>query len=143
MDLLFYSFIAWTIAQIMKVSIRYYNTKSFRFREMVGSGDFPSAHTTFSSCLMVLVGFRSGFSSDVFAVVATLWGVVAYDSFHSRYSIGEQARTLNRIGHELSRKKIIDYKPIPVFKGHTLSEMLGGFGLGSIVALILHFIFKV
>ncbi len=143
MDLLLYSTVAWTIAQIMKISIRYYNTKSFQFKEMVGSGDFPSAHTTFSSCLMILVGFRSGFFSDVFAVVATLWGVVAYDSFHSRYSIGQQAKTLNKIGHELSKKGIIDYKPIPVFKGHTLSEMLGGFGLGTIVALILHFIFKV
>lgn len=136
MDIILTCGIAWAIAQITKVAIRYYQLRVFDLRLLWESGGFPSAHSAFVTCLMAQIGMIEHFQGSLFALSLGFWLVVVYDSFNVRYAVGVQSQALNKLTEELNERFGEDYKPIQEILGHTPVQVIAGILLGAIIALV-------
>lgn len=90
-------FLAWFIAQLIKVVLTYFFENRFDASRFVGSGGMPSSHTSFVTSLATAVGLVSGYESSEFALSLVLALVVMYDAAGVRRSVGKQAQILNAI----------------------------------------------
>ena len=77
--------------------------------------------------------FRS--DSDVFVLSMCFSLVVIRDALGVRRANGLQAKALNEMGKELSKKEIIIYKPVKEVHGHKPIEVLVGVLFGISMAV--------
>lgn len=136
MDILFTCFLAWAFAQFIKGFIHLLKKKEWSWNQALASGSFPSAHSSFMTCLVFQLGAKEGFQSSVFILALAIWAVVIYDSYNVRYSVGIQAQLLNKMGQELKESMIEDFEPTQEILGHTRFEVAAGICLGLLIALI-------
>ncbi len=127
---------AWLIAQTLKVTIGVIRQKRFDFRWFVGTGGMPSSHTAGASCLATAVGLEYGFSGVHFALAAAFAVVVMFDAQGVRRATGKQARILNKITEDIYWQGRIKEDRLRELIGHTPVEVIGGFLLGVIIALL-------
>jgi hypothetical protein len=127
---------SWIIAQTLKVIFGFLIQKKVDFRWFVGTGGMPSSHTAGATCLAVAIGLEQGFSSVGFALAASFALVVMFDAQGVRRAAGRQARILNKIMDDIYWRKKIEEDRLREFIGHTPLEVLGGFCLGIIIALL-------
>lgn len=127
---------AWAIAQTVKVTIGSIREKRFDFRWFVGTGGMPSSHATGASCLATAIGFQYGFSSVYFALAASFAIVVMFDAQGVRRATGRQARILNKITEDIYWRGRIDEGRLRELVGHTPVEVIGGFLLGVLIAIV-------
>ncbi len=127
---------SWIIAQTLKVIFGFLIQKKVDFRWFVGTGGMPSSHTAGATCLAVAIGLEQGFSSVGFALAASFALVVMFDAQGVRRAAGRQARILNKIMDDIYWRKKIEEDRFREFIGHTPLEVLGGFCLGIIIALL-------
>lgn len=147
------SFIAWTLAQILKTLFTFMATKKFVPERLFGAGGMPSSHSALVCSLTVAFARKLGFASPVFAMSLALAGIVMYDAMGVRRAAGEQAKVLNKIvfgfkswdwsndddENPSETAEIVDDIPdkaLKEFIGHTPLEVLGGALLGILVAII-------
>lgn len=133
---------ALAIAVLVQVSCQtfkfvYYSIRDRRFspRYFATAGGIPSAHTAFVTALVVSIGIRAGFSSDLFAVAAVFSTIVVYDAFRLRGHVQHHARIINR--YLLSKT---NDEPVSEMVGHSIPEILAGLAFGgglSAVATVL------
>lgn len=140
--ILLFSFISLTLAQFLKI----FTIKPFSITNIIGSGGFPSSHSSFVSTLTVLIGLKYGFKSDLFAIVLIFSLIVTYDASGVRRAVGEQANVLNRLINHLNIKNIerdpeILKEDLKELIGHTPIEVFAGVLLGVMVALSSHYLF--
>ncbi|MDD6284865.1 MAG: divergent PAP2 family protein [Firmicutes bacterium] len=139
--------IAWFIAQVLKVILTLVTTKKFQIERMVGPGGMPSAHSASVCALTVAVLFQYGAASVEFAICFVLSTIVIYDATSVRWQAGEQAKAINK-----SYKKInelingentepLTLEDLKEVLGHTKLEALAGAVLGTVVAIVMHFIY--
>lgn len=134
-DVLQTAFLAWLIAQMIKVFLVLIKEKKFDFTRITGSGGMPSSHSSFSVSLAVAVGFSAGFDSVIFALAAAFSIVVMYDATGVRRSAGQQAVILNKIVEKIGRENIAETgKKLKELLGHTPVQVLAGALLGIAVA---------
>lgn len=129
--------IAWVIAQAIKVIIGVIKQKRFDFRWLIGTGGMPSSHTAGASCLAASVGFQQGFNSAYFAIAASFAIVVMFDAQGVRRATGRQARILNRIMEDIYWQGKIDETRLRELVGHTPVEVIIGFLLGIVIAILM------
>ena len=129
---------AWIIAQTIKVSIGVIREKRFDFRWFVGTGGIPSSHAAGASCLATAIGLEYGFNSAYFALAASFAIVVMFDAQGVRRATGKQARLLNKITEDIYWKGRIQEDRLRELIGHTPIEVIVGFLLGVIIALLAH-----
>jgi len=129
---------AWLIAQTLKVTIGVIRQKRFDFRWFVGTGGMPSSHTAGASCLATAIGLEYGFNSVYFALAAAFTIVVMFDAQGVRRATGRQARILNKITEDIYWQGRIDEGRLRELIGHTPVEVIVGFILGVMVALLAH-----
>lgn len=129
---------AWIIAQTIKVTIGVIKERKFDFRWFVGTGGMPSSHAAGASCLAMAVGLEYGFNSAYFALAASFALVVMFDAQGVRRAAGKQARILNKITDDIYWQGKIDEARLRELVGHTPIEVIAGFLLGIIIALIAH-----
>jgi hypothetical protein len=127
---------SWIIAQTLKVIFGFLIQKKMDFRWLVGTGGMPSSHTAGATCLASAIGFEHGFQSISFALAASFALVVMFDAQGVRRAAGRQARILNKIMDDIYWRKKIDEDRLREFIGHTPLEVLGGFCLGILIALL-------
>ncbi|MFH0763159.1 MAG: divergent PAP2 family protein [Candidatus Omnitrophota bacterium] len=127
---------AWVIAQVIKVTIGALRQKKFDFRWFVGTGGMPSSHVAGASCLATAVGIGYGFSSVYFALAASFALVVMFDAQGVRRASGKQAHILNKITEDIYWQGRIDEGRLRELIGHTPVEVIVGFILGVVIALI-------
>jgi acid phosphatase family membrane protein YuiD len=127
---------AWLIAQAIKVLIGFLRYKRLDFRLFVGTGGMPSSHAAGASCLAAAVGFAYGFNSVYFALAASFAIVVMFDAQGVRRATGRQARILNKITDDIYWKGKIDEGRLRELVGHTPIEVIAGFLVGVLIALI-------
>ena len=127
---------AWVIAQVLKVSIGVMLQKKFDFRWLVSTGGMPSAHAAGASCLACSIGFEYGFNSVYFALAASFAIVVMFDAQGVRRATGRQARILNKITEDIYWQGRFDEGRLRELIGHTPIEVIAGFLLGIIIALL-------
>ncbi len=127
---------AWLIAQTIKVIIGVFREKKFDFRWFVGTGGMPSSHAAGASCLAMACGLDYGFDSASFAIASSFALVVMFDAQGVRRATGRQARILNKITEDIYWKGRIKENQLRELIGHTPVEVIMGFLLGIIIALI-------
>ena len=122
------------LAQFLKIFTG--KEKKFDFKRIIISGGMPSSHSSFVTCLSMLVGFDRGFASTEFAMTAVFAIIVMYDASGVRRAVGKQATILNKILDDLHHKKHIEQKRLKELIGHTPKEVLFGAILGILTAIV-------
>lgn len=131
------AFTAWFVAQAIKIPTYFLVEKKLDFGRFFGSGGMPSSHTALVVALTIMLGATEGFDSALFAVSAVFASVVMYDASGVRRETGRQGQVLN----EILRKVFVDGEPITDMElkelvGHTKMEVLAGFVVGVLTAVI-------
>ncbi len=136
MNVLLTAAAAWLAAQLIKLV--YYKIENgwFNFAVLTTSGGMPSSHSALVTAAAVKVALTEGIFSSLFGVSAVLAMVVMYDAAGVRQSVGEQARTLNRIQEELKALIALDTDVIKEVLGHTGFQVFIGFLIGLSVGLL-------
>jgi acid phosphatase family membrane protein YuiD len=130
--------LAWFIAQAIKLTTNWWQTREIDFRYFVSTGGMPSAHSAAVCALATSVGIRSGLDSTVFAVALAFATIVMFDAQSVRRAAGLQARILNQIVAEIFKEHHLSKQKLAELLGHTRIEVFFGLMLGVLVALALH-----
>eukprot|EP00243_Klebsormidium_subtile_P004789 TRINITY_DN18948_c0_g1_i1.p1 TRINITY_DN18948_c0_g1~~TRINITY_DN18948_c0_g1_i1.p1 ORF type:complete len:188 (+),score=13.32 TRINITY_DN18948_c0_g1_i1:324-887(+) len=136
------AFLAFFLAQSLKVFTTWYKEKRWDFKRMVSSGGMPSSHSSCAMGLATSVGLREGPGSPLFAMCMVFAGVVMYDASGVRLHAGRQAEVLNQIVYELPPEHpLADSRPLREVLGHTPPQVLAGALLGCVTAYFLYMLF--
>ena len=95
------------------------------------SGGTISGHTASFVGVTMYLGLIQGFDTPIFALSACMAMIVMYDAFNVRYAVGEQGKIIERIVSYYHIKT----KKIRIVEGHTLSQIVMGAILGTLIAL--------
>ena len=127
--------LAWAIAQGLKVILTLILSGKFDGSRMLGSGGMPSSHSAMTCAMLMVIGFREGFSSSIFALAFCFSGVVMYDAGGVRRSTGKNAAVINHLieglagnGFEFNEerlKELVGHTPIQVMAGALLGALVG------------------
>ncbi len=131
------SFIAWAIAQLIKVLIDLFKNKQLDYSLFISSGGWPSSHSSSSVALCTSIGITDGCSSSVFALSLLFAVVVMYDATGVRRAAGEQAGVINNFSDFMASLGFKSNKRLKELLGHSPIEVLSGAILGFLVALFL------
>lgn len=128
---------AWAIAQGLKVVLTFVISKKFDSTRIFGSGGMPSSHSAMTCAMLMMIGFREGFSSAVFALAFCFSGVVMYDAAGVRRSTGKNAAVLNRLIDRLYNDGSFDEEHLKELVGHTPVQVIAGALLGILVGTLM------
>lgn len=126
------SFSSLIICQLIKFLVELIKYKKINiYRLFNGSGGIPSTHTTFISSITMLIGFKQGFDTPIFAVTFIISLIIAYDGMGVRLETEKQAKAIN----ELGKIEKVNFK-LKDKVGHQPIEIIVGYLLGTIMAFI-------
>lgn len=128
------AFIAWFIAQALKVILTLLKDKKFDIQRMFGSGGMPSSHTSSVMGLSTAVGLTQGWDTPLYAVSLMFSLIVMYDASNVRRNVGKQATLLNNIIEDLYKHHHVEQERLIELVGHTPVEVFAGAILGIGVA---------
>ena len=131
------------LAQILKPVFYYFRSGKFDPHYTVACGGFPSSHTSTVVALSTAVLIVEGVESSLFAVTLIFSFIVIYDAVNVRYYAGKNIQLTKQLISDL--QETFRFKPNdPIYfekmkqvLGHRFIEVLGGFILGVIVALVM------
>lgn len=128
---------SWTVAQVLKVFIHAFITKSWDFSRLFGDGGMPSGHSATVSSLATISALTYGFGSFEFAISGILAIIVCHDAMGVRLEAGKHAKLLNILvdSFEKFSKNELPEVVLKEFVGHTPLQVAVGFLLGVIVAM--------
>ncbi|QDZ41489.1 divergent PAP2 family protein [Euhalothece natronophila Z-M001] len=139
-DLLWVSLIACLLAQGLKFVIELVREGKFDARSLFTTGGMPSAHSALVASLATGVGIKEGWDSTSFAIALLFAIIVMYDAAGVRQAAGKQARLLNQIVDEFfSEKQEFNEEKLKELLGHTPLQVVVGFILGIIIAVLAYF----
>jgi len=125
--------LAWLSAQGIKFLLNHRSNSGRRWRLFYQSGNMPSAHTGTMAALTTVVAMKDGIDSGLFAVVAVITLMTAYDAMMARRSAGEQGIALRK----LLAKSPFAREPLPYLAlGHKPLEVAAGGVLGIVIGFI-------
>ena len=133
------AFWGWVSAQVLKFIIVLVKDRTLRLDRLVGSGGFPSSHTSFVMSTTTALLLKNGPDSDLFIVSLIFSIVVMYDASNVRLEAGRQAQILNQIVDHFKKRNIPvmlkgSQQSLKDLLGHTPFEVFGGLILGIAVA---------
>ena len=128
--------IALALAQIFKVLVDYWRTKSWRTALFISTGGMPSSHSALVTSLALSIGIRNGFGTPLFAICAVIAMVVMYDAAGVRRAAGKQAEAINFIFEKMIDQGYTLDEKLKVLLGHKPIEVIAGGLLGLIVASV-------
>lgn len=135
------AFLAFAIAQFIKLFTSWYKERRWDIKQLVGSGGMPSSHSATVAALATAIGVQEGFGGALFAIALILGCIVMYDATGVRLQAGRQAEVLNQIVYELpAEHPLAESRPLRELLGHTPPQVIAGGLLGVITAVIGHLI---
>ena len=96
-----------------------------------GNGGIPSSHTSFISSITMLIGFKIGFNTPIFALAFIMSCIISYDSIGVRLETERQAIAINKLG-EIGNIKFNLKEEL----GHKLPEVIVGYIFGTAMAYL-------
>ena len=123
------------VAQILKV---FTGEKKVEFSRAFISGGMPSSHSSFVSCMSVMIGMKHGFNSDMFAVAAVISCIIMYDASGVRQAVGKQATIINQLVEVWQNKKTTQQEKLKELVGHTPKQVFFGALLGILIGIIFY-----
>lgn len=130
-------FVAWFVAQSIKVVLGFIHEKRFNFKWFLVSGGMPSSHAALVMSVAVAVGLKEGFGTPLFALAITFALVTMFDAQGVRRQSGQQAEALNKMLDDIYSQRGIQEEPLKELFGHTPIEVVAGAVLGAIIAAVL------
>lgn len=132
------AFLAFAIAQFLKVITTWYKEKRWDPKKIIGSGGMPSSHSSTVVALAVSIGLHEGVEASTFAIAVVLAFIVMYDASGVRLHAGRQAELLNQIVCEFPPEHPLSTsRPLRDSLGHTPLQVVAGAMLGCIVAFVI------
>ena len=132
------TFVAWLIAQLIKIFLNLYEGKRFNFKWLFSSGGMPSSHVSASLCLATSIGLYYGFDSGLFVMALTFASITMVDAQGVRRHTGRQAEILNRIVDDIYAHKGLQEARLKELIGHTPVQVYMGGILGILVAVLFY-----
>jgi acid phosphatase family membrane protein YuiD len=123
-------FISWVASGTLKFIINY-TRFGFQARQLVGNGGFPSTHTSVVSSITILIGLITGWNSPLFGLGVAVTYIVIIDALGVRRAVGTNAKQINVLTKQINGHLISSLREK---QGHTRTEILGGLGVGSLIA---------
>lgn len=123
------------IAQFLKI---FTGEKKVELSRVFISGGMPSSHSSFVSCMSVMIGMKHGFNSDMFAVAAVISCIIMYDASGVRQAVGKQATIINQLVEAWQNKKTTQQEKLKELVGHTPKQVFFGALLGILVGIIFY-----
>ncbi|KAJ0053689.1 hypothetical protein Pint_01989 [Pistacia integerrima] len=124
------AFLAFALAQFLKIFTTWYKEKRWDSKRMLGSGGMPSSHSATVMALVVAIALQEGTGGPAFAIAVVLACIVMYDASGVRLHAGRQAELLNQIvcefppDHPLSSvrplRELLGHTPVQVFYTYVL-----------------------
>lgn len=99
------------------------------------TGGMPSSHTALVTALTTSIGFKQGFSSDLFIFSLFSAVIVIRDAMGVRRSNGIQAKTLNEVGIKIAEMTKSAFKPVKEIQGHSPVEVFAGIIVGILIGI--------
>lgn len=94
------------------------------YRLINGNGGMPSTHTSFVSSITMLIGFKMGFDTPLFALAFTTSFVISYDAMGVRQEAGKHAKIINNLIHEKKLKEELGHKALEVIVGYIYGTLI-------------------
>ena len=131
--------IGWFVSGIIKYIINYFRYQG-KAKEHIGTGGFPSTHTTVITAPTVLIGLKEGFTSPIFGLAIAVMIIVIMNATGLRKEVGKHAKILNEItnGERLNNEESFTKQREKI--GHSWIEIIGGLILGLILGIIIKYI---
>ena len=130
------AFLAWIVAQLIKIALAAVRTHSIDFEYLVSTGGMPSAHSSMVMGLATSIGLTEGFGSPVAMLALGFAAVTTFDAATVRHAAGEQAKVLNRImGNLVKDHQFPTMTHLKELLGHTRKEVFWGMATGGAVAV--------
>jgi len=130
--------IGWFASGTIKYIINYFRYKG-KAKEHIGTGGFPSTHTTVITTPTVLIGLNEGFTSPIFGLAVAVMIIVIMNAKGLRREVGKHAKMLNEIidKERLNNKDTFTTQREKI--GHSYFEIIGGIILGLILGIIIKY----
>ncbi|XP_059661101.1 uncharacterized protein LOC132307386 isoform X2 [Cornus florida] len=122
------AFLAFFIAQFLKLFTTWYKEKRWDSKRMIDSGGMPSSHSATVTALAVAIGLHEGTGGPTFAIAIVLACIVMYDASGVRLHAGRQAELLNQIVCEFPPEHPLSTsRPLRDSLGHTPLQVINLF----------------
>lgn len=132
--------ISWFVSGTIKYIINYFRYGE-KAKEHIGTGGFPSTHTTVITAPAVLIGLKEGFTSPIFGLSVAVVIIVIMNATGLRREVAAHAKMLNKIiDKERSNNEDFLIKQREKI-GHSWVEIIGGVILGIIIGISMNILF--
>ena len=125
-------------AQFLKPFVDFLQKKGFNPLRVLDTGGMPSSHTSVVTTLTVGVAVYQGVSSPLFGISMIISLYFIFEATGLRQEVGNQARILNEIIEKVRETHHFDADGLRELVGHTWAEVIGGFALGLLIALLIY-----
>lgn len=126
------SALVWLITQTTKFITARLTGRPARFFD---SGGMPSAHAAVIAAAATVIGLDQGLTSPIFGLAVVVAAIVLHDAGRVRWMAGETAERVN----ELLKRAKSKGTPVPVYRGHRLSEVVVGTLFGIALGAVLFY----
>lgn len=123
-------------AQLLKVFFGYAKTRRFRLERFADTGGMPSSHTSLVTTLTIGVALETGIDSALFSITLIMSLYIIFEAAGLRQEVGKQARVINELIDGMLETHHFDRARLKELVGHTWGEVIGGFFVGLLVAII-------
>lgn len=118
-------FVSLISCQLLKSLGEFIKYKRFNvYRLFNGNGGMPSTHTAFVSAITMLIGFKLGFDTPLFALAFTTSFVISYDAMGVRQEAGKHAKIINNLINERKLKEELGHKALEVIVGYIYGTLI-------------------
>ncbi len=125
-------------AQALKPFVDLVQRRGFKLIRFMDTGGMPSSHTAVVTALTVGVAVYQGVSSPLFGISLIMSLYFIFEATGLRQEVGNQAKVLNEIIETVKETHHFNADELRELIGHTWAEVLGGFALGLLVALLVY-----
>jgi uncharacterized protein len=136
------AFVAWFLAQIIKLPLEYIFTHRWNWSIMFSTGGMPSSHSALVVGVMLSSGLYAGFDSPIFALATAFAMIVTYDAAGVRRQAGMHAQRINALINELLQGHPISQEHLKEVLGHTPRQVLVGAAMGLTSSLLFWLFWK-
>ena len=126
------------LAQFLKPFVDLIQKRKFNFLRVLDTGGMPSSHTSVVTTLTVGVAIYQGVSSPLFGITLIMSLYFIFEATGLRQEVGNQAKVLNELIERSKETHHLDTEKLRELVGHTWAEVIGGFALGLLVALLMY-----
>lgn len=128
-------FIAWLLAQFLKIFTKRFKKGVWDVRAFVDSGGMPSSHSALCTAITTAIAMTQGFGSPLFATALAFSAIVMYDAAGVRRHAGKHAEVLNQVVLEVMVNHPVGEIKLKEVLGHTPRQVICGAILGILVGI--------